>query len=41
MHHGSAHFKDQMGMFQQQKLKKMSLDKNEVLQHAERIYSPQ
>jgi acyl-homoserine-lactone acylase len=41
MHPGSAHFKDQMGMFQQQKLKKMSLDKNEVLQHAERIYSPQ
>lgn len=36
----SPHFKDQMGMFQAQQTKKMTLDKKEVLAKAERIYHP-
>ena len=39
-HPESPHFKDQMKMFQEQKLKKMTLDKQEVLRKAERVYSP-
>jgi acyl-homoserine-lactone acylase len=39
-HPGSPHFKDQMTLFQQQQTKHMTLDKKEVLQHAERIYHP-
>lgn len=41
MHPSSPHFKDQMTMFQNQQLKKMTLDKNEVLKTAERVYHPQ
>jgi acyl-homoserine-lactone acylase len=41
MHPESPHYKDQEEMFQQQKLKPMTLDKKEVLQHAEKIYHPQ
>lgn len=37
----SPHFKDQMSMFQRQQLKKMTLDKAEVLKNAERVYHPQ
>jgi acyl-homoserine-lactone acylase len=36
----SKHYKDQMEMYQQQKTKKMTLDKQEVLNKAERIYHP-
>jgi acyl-homoserine-lactone acylase len=36
----SPHFKDQMQMFIDQKTKKMTLDKAEVLRTAERIYHP-
>lgn len=39
-HPGSPHFSDQMEMFQHKKLKPMTLDKNEVLRKAERIYHP-
>lgn len=39
-HPGSAHFKDQMEMFQNKKLKPMTLDKAEVLSKAEKIYHP-
>jgi len=41
MHPESPHFKDQEEMFQQQKLKHMTLDKKEVLQKAEKVYHPQ
>lgn len=40
MNPASPHFKDQMTMFQNQQLKKMTLDKNEVLKKAERVYNP-
>jgi acyl-homoserine-lactone acylase len=40
MHPDSPHYKDQMGMFQQQKTKRMTLDKEEVLRTAKRIYHP-
>ncbi len=36
----SPHYKDQMKMFQNQQLKKMTLDKKEVLANAKRIYHP-
>jgi len=36
----SPHYKDQMKMFLSQQLKPMTLDKQEVLQKAERIYHP-
>jgi acyl-homoserine-lactone acylase len=37
---GSAHYKDQMLLFQNQQTKHMTLDKNEVLKNAERVYHP-
>jgi acyl-homoserine-lactone acylase len=40
MHPDSPHYKDQMTMFQEQKTKRMTLDKEEVLRKAERIYHP-
>lgn len=39
-HPGSKHYKDQMTMFQNQQTKRMTLDKQEVLQKAEKIYHP-
>jgi acyl-homoserine-lactone acylase len=36
----SPHYKDQMTMFQNQQLKRMTLDKKEVLQKAIRVYNP-
>jgi acyl-homoserine-lactone acylase len=39
-HKESKHFDDQVQLYLQQKTKKMSLDKKEVLQHAERVYHP-
>ena len=36
----SAHYKDQMLLFQNQQTKHMTLDKNEVLKNAERVYHP-
>jgi acyl-homoserine-lactone acylase len=36
----SPHYKDQMGLFQNQQTKHMSLDKQEVLKNAERVYHP-
>lgn len=39
-HPGSPHYKDQMQLFLQQKTKHISLDKTDVLQHAEKIYHP-
>lgn len=41
MHPGSPHYKDQMTMFQHQRTKPMTLDKEEVLRKAERIYHPE
>ena len=40
MHPSSPHYKDQMGMFQNQQTKHMTLDKAEVLKTAEKIYHP-
>jgi len=40
MHPSSPHYKDQMQMFIDQKTKPMTLDKAEVLKHAERVYHP-
>ncbi|OSZ81252.1 peptidase S45 [Chitinophagaceae bacterium IBVUCB2] len=40
MHPDSPHFKDQMEMFQQQQTKKMTLDKQEVLKSAKKVYHP-
>jgi acyl-homoserine-lactone acylase len=40
MHPTSPHYKDQMTMFQNQQTKHMTLDKKEVLSHAEKIYHP-
>ncbi len=37
---GSPHYKDQMTMFQNQQTKHMTLDKQEVLKTAERVYHP-
>ena len=39
-HPGSPHYKDQMGLFQRQQTKPMTLDKQQVLSTAERIYHP-
>ena len=36
----SPHYTDQMQMYTEKKLKKMSLDKDEILSQAVRIYSP-
>ena len=36
----SPHYKDQMGMFQAQQTKKMTLDKKEVLRTAKSVYHP-
>lgn len=36
----SPHFKDQMSMFQKQQTKRMTLDKQEVLRTAEKVYHP-
>ena len=36
----SPHYTDQMQMYTEKKLKKMSLDKDEILSRAVRIYSP-
>lgn len=41
MHKESPHFADQRAMYQAQTLKPMTLDKQEVLKHAEKIYHPQ
>jgi acyl-homoserine-lactone acylase len=41
MHPDSPHYKDQMKMFQNQQTKPMTLDKQEVLRTAEKIYHPQ
>lgn len=40
MHSDSPHFKDQMEMFQKQQTKKMTLDKQEVLKSAKKVYQP-
>ena len=40
MHPGSPHYKDQMTMFQNQQTKPMTLDKQQVLHTAERVYHP-
>lgn len=40
MHPDSPHYKDQMGMFQNQQTKHMTLDKKEILRTAEKIYHP-
>ncbi len=40
-HPDSPHYADQMELFLQQKTKKMTLDKAEVLKNAERVYSPE
>jgi acyl-homoserine-lactone acylase len=40
MHPDSPHYKDQMQLFIDQKLKKMSLSKEEVMKRAEKIYHP-
>lgn len=40
MHSDSPHYKDQMAMFQNQQTKQMTLDKQEVLRTAEKIYHP-
>jgi acyl-homoserine-lactone acylase len=41
MHKESPHFADQRAMYQEQVLKPMTLDKNEVLQKAEKVYHPE
>ena len=41
MHKESPHFADQRAMYQAQVLKPMTLDKNEVLKKAEKIYHPE
>jgi acyl-homoserine-lactone acylase len=40
MHKDSPHYKDQMTMFQNQQTKPMTLNKNEVLRTAKRVYHP-
>jgi acyl-homoserine-lactone acylase len=37
----SPHYNDQMELFQNQKTKKMSLDKDEVYRNAETVYHPE
>ena len=37
---GSPHYTDQMELFTQQKLKPMTLNKEEVLKNAKRVYAP-
>lgn len=39
-HPGSPHYKDQMELFQRQQTKHMTLDKEEILRTAERVYHP-
>lgn len=39
-HPGSPHYKDQLDMFRQQRTKRMTLDKEEILRTAERVYHP-
>ncbi|MEO8402950.1 MAG: penicillin acylase family protein [Chitinophagaceae bacterium] len=39
-HPDSPHFRDQEEMFRQQKTKRMTLDKKEILRTAERVYHP-
>lgn len=38
---GSYHYADQRAMYQNQQVKKMTLDKNEILKNAERVYHPE
>jgi acyl-homoserine-lactone acylase len=40
-HIGTTHFADQRAMYQAQQVKRMSLDKNEVLKNAEKVYHPE
>jgi len=40
-HPGSKHYKDQMELFQHQQTKPMTLDKQEVMRTAERVYHPE
>jgi acyl-homoserine-lactone acylase len=37
---GNKHYTDQMDLFVNQKYKKMTLDREEIFKHAERIYHP-
>ena len=39
-HPGTRHYKDQMQMFLKQETKHETLDKNEILSHAEKVYNP-
>ena len=41
MHKDSPHFADQRAMYQAQVLKPMTLDKNEVIKKAEKVYHPE
>ena len=41
MHPESKHFADQRAMYQNQEVKKMTLDKQVILKNAEAIYHPQ
>jgi acyl-homoserine-lactone acylase len=41
MHPDSKHFADQRAMYQNQEVKKMTLDKQVILKNAEAIYHPQ
>ena len=40
-HINSPHFDDQRAMYQSQQVKKMTLDKEEVIKRAERVYHPE
>ena len=40
MHPDSPHYKDQMSLFQKQQTKHMTLDKEEILRTAEKVYHP-
>ena len=40
-HPESQHFADQRSLYQAQKTKKMTLDKNEIIQTAEKVYNPE
>jgi acyl-homoserine-lactone acylase len=40
-HIGATHFADQRAMYQAQQVKRMTLDKNEVLKNAEKVYHPE
>ena len=40
MHPDSPHYKDQVNMFQKQLTKHMTLDKEEILRTAEKVYHP-